>query len=373
MKAETRSNLLAKVKQELVLPEIEPDACVYSRYDKANCRACIDSCPATAWILDDDSLGLDTEACDGCGLCVSACSSGALHIHFPWVIRMVAGRLVALFSCQESCVKEKKGSIPCIHSLGIRQLLLLYNAGIERLLIATPPCQDCSRNPLEGVYERIDKINRLLDARSKSEMKILQRSSRVWLKVFQSDEVVSRGTKLSRREFIRGKGETLRHQMVILDPLNLAETRTIPPARLLNNNSNRLLNWPWVPDLQSNLCNGCDACMKFCPTEALQVIRNEEDSSLAYHILPEACNGCEICSAVCEMSAISIKEWSWAKVEIIKLAEHQCVACGNTFHLPKKQNASNVSAQISICPICQTKNHAANLFQVLDDNVSNHE
>ena len=68
--------------QALVLPEILAERCVHSRLETASCQACVDSCPQGAWVLDDASLGINTETCDGCGLCAAACPQAAIvHPH----------------------------------------------------------------------------------------------------------------------------------------------------------------------------------------------------------------------------------------------------------------------------------------------------
>ena len=364
----TTKHLKDMLTQELRLPEIDADACVYSFYDQADCRACVDACPKDAWILDDSALGLDTEACDGCGLCVPACPGGALSIHLPWVIRLFAGRMIALFACEQSSIEKNPGILPCIHSLGLRQLLLLYNSGIEHLLIATAECAECTRHQASDIHQRVEQLNKLLRERNKPPMTILQRSEQVWMRIFKTDEMISRGTRLSRRKFLRGGGEMLRQQLVVLDPLNLPECRTLPPGQLLPDAEDGEVHWPWTPRLDESLCNGCDACMKLCPTDALQLIQakeeKDEDNLPGYRLNPADCTGCCICATVCESEAITIHSWSQSKNHTIKLTEKRCSACGNSFHLPLQ----NPLSQEPLCRICRKHNHSSNLFQVLSEN-----
>ncbi len=350
--------------QELRLPEIDADACVYAYFEQADCHACVDACPTQAWVLGDESLGLDTDACDGCGLCVPACPGGALHVHLPWVIRPFAGRIIALFACEQSGIEKNEAALSCIHSLGVRQLLLLYNSGIEYLLIATAECANCTRHQQSGIHERIEQLNKLLHERRKPPMKILQRSDQVWMRIFNTDEMISRGTQLTRRKFLRGGGELIRHQLLVADPLNLPECRTIPPGQLLPNAEDHEVHWPWSPGIDESLCNGCDACIKLCPTDALQLNQETEGASSEYRLNPADCNGCGICSTACELQAITIHRWSLFKDHTIELTEKRCTACGNSFHLPLQ----NSQSQEPLCRICRKHNHSSNLFQVLIEN-----
>lgn len=356
------SSLNGIVEQELRLPEIDGEACVHARLEQAQCSACVEACPREAWILDEDALGLDVEACDGCGLCMPACPTGALHIHLPWVIRSLGGNMVALFACERSPAEDSRACIPCIHALGLRQLLLLYTAGVHFLLLSRGDCESCSRNSGERIQQRIDGLNRLLGDRRRPGMKLLEHSPSVWQKIYRTDEVVTRGTRLGRREFLREPAAQVRRQLVVLDPFNLPECRTLPPAELLPDATAGETSWPWLPALDPRRCNGCDACTRLCPTGALSISLETEETEACYEVDAARCNGCNICTAVCDSEAIGVAAGTASRTTHIGLATAQCHSCGNSFHLPRE----HPSLGDGLCRICREKDHTRLLFQVLE-------
>lgn len=58
---------------------------------------------------------------------------------------------------------------------------------------------------------------------------------------------------------------------------------------------------PWMPQIDHELCTGCQQCMQVCPTDALSQM--EGKAALAY---PERCNYCLSCEDVCPNKAIEL-------------------------------------------------------------------
>ncbi len=354
------------VDQALKLPGIAEEACVHARFHAAGCQACVEVCPRGAWQLEEDCLGLDIEACDGCGLCIPACPTGALHLELPWQIRSLGSNLVILFACDRSGVENREGVIPCLHALGLRQLLLIHAAGIRYLLSCSDDCGHCDRQPpAEGTLEeRLEQANRLLTERNQPPLRLLQRSAKAWLKLHAGDEVIPRGTRLSRRDFLRGAGTQLNRQLAVLAPLNRPESRTLPPGELLPEGPEGPLHWPWLPRFDPQRCNGCDACARLCPTGALQLVEetgeDRDPPSLAYRVDPAPCTGCNLCSETCDQEAIRVVAEATGKATGIRLRSERCRACGNPFHEPVDREP------VALCRICRERDFSRLLFQVLD-------
>ena len=220
--------------------------------------------------------GVQTCALPICGLCVPVCPGGALHIHFPYIIRSFGDQKIALFACEYSGINETADTLPCIHALGLRQLLLLYNADINHLLVETADCGKCTRHHQPDIHHQLEQLNSLLHERKKPVMKIFQRSSKLWMSIFNIDDMSNQSPQIPRRHFLRGAIHL--HQLLsVTDPLNNPKFQTIPAGQLLPIVENTELHWPYSPQLNENRCNGCDACIKLCPTDALQLIQDEKD------------------------------------------------------------------------------------------------
>jgi len=205
--------------------------------------------------------------------------------HFHALGRPLGGNLVALFACERSGVTVQEGVLPCVHALGLRQLLLLYSAGIHYLLLSKGDCRTCDRCAGGRLDSRLDRLAMAL---------------------------------------------TERHQ---------------------------------VPVIDTQACDGCDACIRLCPTDALSLRTGENEEPGCYHLEPAACTGCGICISTCEQKAVSVHSWKVPVNDRIALVQNTCKACGNRFHLPDE----NPHAGEELCPICRQTDHSSRLFQVLND------
>ena len=80
--------------------------------------------------------------------------------------------------------------------------------------------------------------------------------------------------------------------------------------------------------LKSEKCNFCTACVRLCPTAALQIAEEGEKKSLVFE--PKLCNECDLCREVCLEKGLYWDELTWEEFQSenpLPLAEAQGQKC----------------------------------------------
>ena len=341
------------------LPHTIAERCVHSIIEVASCRACVDACPQEAWILDDTSLSLNYQACDGCGLCKPACPEGSIEIRQPLSTRSLWDHCITLLSCAESGVIESKAQLPCIHSLGLQEILRLYNKGVRHLVVATGDCNECPKGGGERLDQRLAPLNHSLAQAGQALFNLQYKSMADWNEYQLHSSAAPSGPVVSRRGFFHAFIPAENNDEQNLVEYLSGESRLFTPlAQLLPGlNDDSIL--PHVPEIDPHHCSGCNACIRVCPHQALDI--THENSAPCYHLLASQCTGCGICMDICDQEAITIHRWTRPQHQQIPLQKMSCSACGVPFHEPVAVDKTIKST----CRICSAKNHHSNLFQIL--------
>ncbi|MEZ5538320.1 MAG: 4Fe-4S binding protein [Thiolinea sp.] len=405
---------IRQLKQEWTIPEIHPQRCVHSLCEISECSRCVDSCPQDAWLLDDEKLAIDTGRCDGCGLCVVACPEAALDIPLSAALTEYQGGKTLLFACEAAGTGADRGVIPCLHAISQHTLLDYYQAGYRQIISACGDCNTCPRHNRQTSHDhhdpfrlRLKELNRLLASRTAATIRHARVSGDKWTgylhnKAHHKAEPGS-NTIRQRRHFLGnaairiveyGLGEHAQQK-----PHGSWAKKLPTPVHADNNRksgktSSAAALYPYVPEFDITGCNGCDACIRLCPHQAITLSytgsearidsridsridtpintatntpdpepgHNHNSAEPAYQITAKNCTGCLLCVEACDRqpTAIRIKRLSALTDSRIALLEANCSRCGNPFHYP----ATDTGHRHTLCPVCTTTRYRQRLFQV---------
>ncbi|MCP4993504.1 MAG: hypothetical protein GY934_06925, partial [Gammaproteobacteria bacterium] len=251
------------------LPQIISDRCVHSLIANASCRICVDTCPTQAWVLDDELLGIDTAACDGCGLCAADCPQSAISFDYEISIKTEHARNIVLVACERSGIEESKGLLPCIHMIGLTDILQLYNKGVRQISVATGACAECPRGKGQSLTSRLTVTNVALRKSGLPGIELKQIAIKDWVQQAEKMHEVAAGPWVNRRGFLRvfiPAEEQPENRLV--EFISGKKSAFIPPGQLLPEHRADP-NWPFLPSIDPVRCAGCDACVKTCPQKAI--------------------------------------------------------------------------------------------------------
>ena len=355
-------DLIEQAEQTLRLPEIIGERCVHSHIENASCRSCVDVCPKDAWLLDDEQLGINPETCDGCGICAAVCTEGAiLHNHEP-VVGHWQDRILALIACEktESSMAEV---IPCVHALGLHNLLALYRQGCRYLFISTGECSRCPRGEATSIRDRVGALNSMLEQRGLMPLQFKQLAVDKWQRIEKTLSTLEPQETVTRRNFLRRSvADVVDKSMQYSRLQDVEKAEFIPVGEIIPWQDKKDI-LPYVVQIDPRKCNGCDACARLCPHEAISLVEDEGKGEGTYFLYKsQSCTGCRICIDACDQDAVHVDHWAAQVQSQLPLTDKKCSACHVSFHLPTKHS----SGKKPLCQICTKVNHNKNLFQVLE-------
>lgn len=328
----------------LVLPDCDGGRCVHARSPLASCRACVDACPRDAWLLSEEGLGLDTEACDGCGLCLPACPEEALSLPRGLAVRAVAGGDHAYGACERAGVTADEAVMPCLHALGLRDLARLHANSVRTIVVTDVACDDCPRGVGRRLDDAVGEFRALAEDRGSEPILVRRLDRDTWHRDLSGNDRPGGLPHLERRELFTAF-------------LGLGNKPAATPAPAPVEEGPLSLH---VPAIDGTRCTACEACVRICRHRAL-LMDGTSGVGWSYRIIAGNCTGCGLCVDICEEAAITVERLARPRRTELRLVARRCTKCGAPFAEPQERDTGERT-----CRICRRVDHNRNLFQVLE-------
>jgi energy-converting hydrogenase A subunit P len=351
-------------------PEFHRTRCVRYRYRYSECRRCLDACAHEAIALADDGLALDAAKCANCALCTTACRTAALvPANLPRVdlLKQAIKSPRFNFSCAPSGASAD-ATVPCLGAIDAAMLAYLGKRGIEVELRGTLHCPACEHG-VRGAEMLVANAA----ARDTLEDACTGEAWGALIVAETADATPANDFRAGRRQLFRrllGKGVDETVKAIDPPPLELpVADKAIRPGPWLVPEMRELLQivcrraeqeaWTLPPQAALPVatmrlargCTNCEACIRACPTGALQV--RETDDDWRFLFFADRCVGCGLCAEVCQPRVVRYAETVDATpnvepVALNILAKQRCQRCDRFFVSPAPADTCTVCADDEI-------------------------
>ena len=351
--------------------------CVRTKNLQASCDQCAVLCPTGAIGLDNGIPELAPEQCIRCGVCLHVCPTGVFERSDSFQKLLLntqdlpEHRVVDIACVHHSAPQTTAPAVDavvqtknCLAELGVSALVGMLAVGVEQVRMRLDACAAC---PLRVLQPNIEQCI----AATQQLLSVLELSDAI-VPVYEAEpDWVSRSLHhnetppMSRRGLfssLLNPEATLKQQAInAIDEGNPSEQLPRERRRLLTVLRMLTKPMPEIPEdiglfadgfvqlVVSDACNACGLCERVCPTDAIQVAKDDDQFMVIFE--PHRCIDCQLCVDYCEPRALetygapSLRDvLDETRLKLHAGQMRQCTRCKAHFAGPTDE---------TLCPVCQ--------------------
>ncbi|MBU1777772.1 MAG: 4Fe-4S binding protein [Gammaproteobacteria bacterium] len=351
----------------LTVPNFRAERCVRYRYAYSECSRCAEACPHGAVRLFDAGVELLAESCQGCALCVAVCPTDALlekSVSSDTLLKSAGDSKRYTVSCAPSGARGDT-VVPCLGAINAVTLAGFARRGIELHLAGSGHCGVCAH----GATGQVMFLYNLEAREALGAVELAGGTETEWARLVMDEAAageVGNGIAASRRQLFRrmvGQGldvvsgadevpppplKAIRAAAPFLperkELLNAIFDENAEPLRAMRHAAIPAENW-----VVEQGCTNCEACVRVCPTGAMQLLEDNEAWRLV--LLAERCVACDVCVEVCQPKVLRQRDADSVVVNKQKgrllrsIPRKRCTSCDRLFVTEN---------DASICQICSS-------------------
>ncbi|MFC1826730.1 4Fe-4S dicluster domain-containing protein [Thermodesulfobacteriota bacterium] len=310
--------LFEKVKIESETAGVyEQKSCLRSRFNKNDCRVCLNECRAGALELNGRTISYDAEKCTGCMRCMAVCPNDAFtaDIDMLQLLKNIQNQKQVVLSCRNKEQFVPHERIQCIGALSEPLLASMNSLAKGKIFLDVTQCNSCSNaHCLESIKNSLRAL-RANETEADSTFKVKL--------VVDEDQFPEVDAKQSRRFFLKGTGKAIADFGIetCIKAIQINNKEIEKPGKGPVKNSlflqfaidsttdveERKNLKPFFYTIQADeLCNLCPVCSGMCPTGALKRVTENGKKHLVFK--SSDCSGCGLCRDFCKKQALSISQ-----------------------------------------------------------------